>query len=207
MLWYRSGFPFCPCYRRRVSAQSWRRKPHRDGWPTTVVAKDGRVATSINAGLRPPPPAAYGVDSACHPAADCHQEVDGKVRPVRLQMSCRKISLRQLCADPDRRSQPLIIIALVASPARGAKPLTPESINEAQWSPRENPGRLKPVVLKAQVLLDRAGFSPGVIDAHEGANFEHWQARRAHVAQARRGLPGRSCSQLARWRRCFMRSC
>ena len=51
-----------------------------------------------------PPPAAYGVDSACHPAADCHQEVDGKVRPIRLQMSCRKISLRHLCADPDRRS-------------------------------------------------------------------------------------------------------
>ena len=61
-----------------------------------MVAKDGRVATSINAGLRPPPPAAYGVDSACHPAADCHQEVDGKVRPIRLQMSCRKISLRHL---------------------------------------------------------------------------------------------------------------
>ena len=69
-----------------------------------MVAKDGRVATSINAGLRPPPPAAYGVDSACHPAVDCHQEADGKVRPIRLQMSCRKISLRQLCADPDRRS-------------------------------------------------------------------------------------------------------
>jgi hypothetical protein len=50
------------------------RKPHRDGWPTAVVAKDGRVATSINAGLRPPPPAAYGVDSACHPAVDCHVE-------------------------------------------------------------------------------------------------------------------------------------
>ena len=68
------------------------------------MAKDGRVATSINAGLRPPPPAAYGVDSACHPADDCHQEADGKVRPIRLQMSCRKISLRHLCADPDRRS-------------------------------------------------------------------------------------------------------
>ena len=61
--------------------------------------------SDTHAGLRPPPPAAYGVDSACHPAADCHQEVDGKVRPIRLQMSCRKISLRQLCADPDRRSQ------------------------------------------------------------------------------------------------------
>ena len=73
-----------------------------------MVAKDGRVATSINAGLRPPPPAAYGVDSACHPAVDCHQEADGKVRPIRLQMSCRKISLRQLCADPDRRSQGVV---------------------------------------------------------------------------------------------------
>ena len=61
--------------------------------------------SDTHAGLRPPPPAAYGVDSACHPAVDCHQEADGKVRPIRLQMSCRKISLRQLCADPDRRSQ------------------------------------------------------------------------------------------------------
>ena len=33
--------------------------------------------------------------------------VRGKVRPFRLQMSCRKISLRHFCADPDRRSQAL----------------------------------------------------------------------------------------------------
>lgn len=38
----------------------------------------------------PPPPAAYGVDSACHPASDCHKEVDGKMRPIPTQMSCRK---------------------------------------------------------------------------------------------------------------------
>lgn len=85
---------------------------------------------------------------------------------------------------------PLIIIALAASPALGAKQssrsvaLAPESINEAQWSPRESPGRLKPVVLKAQVLLDRAGFSPDVIDAHEGANF----AKALRAYQEARGL-------------------
>jgi lipoprotein-anchoring transpeptidase ErfK/SrfK len=85
---------------------------------------------------------------------------------------------------------PLIIIALAASPALGAKQssrsvaLTPESINEAQWSPRESPGRLKPVVLKAQVLLDRAGFSPGVIDAHDGANF----AKALRAYQEAKGL-------------------
>lgn len=70
-----------------------------------------------------------------------------------------------------------LLIMLAGSSALGAKDksrtiaLTPESINVAQWSAREIPGKLSPVVLKAQVLLDRAGFSPGVIDAHKGANF------------------------------------
>ena len=82
-----------PCRPRFVA----RRRGHSLSQPCTRYCIS-RARTHIS------PPAAYGVDSACHPAADCHQEVDGKVRPVRLQMSCRKISLRHLCADPDRRS-------------------------------------------------------------------------------------------------------
>ena len=98
---------------------------------------------------------------------------------------------------------PLIIIALAASPALGAKQssrsaaLTPESINEAQWSPRESPGRLKPVVLKAQVLLDRAGFSPGVIDAHEGANF----AKALRAYQEAKGLESTGKLDEPTWRK------
>ena len=36
--------------------------------------------------------------------------------------------------------------------------LTPESINEAQWSPRESPGRLEPVVLKAKSCSTEQAF-------------------------------------------------
>ncbi|HEX2215610.1 MAG TPA: L,D-transpeptidase [Xanthobacteraceae bacterium] len=59
---------------------------------------------------------------------------------------------------------------VTAAQAQAPK-LTPESINAAQWSEKVKSGRLSPVVLKAQVLLARAKFSPGVIDARGGENF------------------------------------
>lgn len=72
---------------------------------------------------------------------------------------------------------PLMLIMLTVPSALGAKDkshidaLTPESINQAQWPAPEVSEKLRPAVLKAQVLLDRAGFSPGLIDAHGGENF------------------------------------
>ena len=77
-------------------------------------------------------------------------------------------------------------------PAQAPAPnLTLESVNSAQFFAKPvQPGKptknakkdakkdkdkasktMDPVVLKAQVLLDRAGFSPGVIDAMGGENF------------------------------------
>jgi lipoprotein-anchoring transpeptidase ErfK/SrfK len=54
-----------------------------------------------------------------------------------------------------------------------APTLTSETINAAQWEPGSKPsGKLSPLILKAQVLLSRAKFSPGVIDARRGENFE-----------------------------------
>ena len=59
--------------------------------------------SDTHAGLRPPPTAADGIDRGCHTAAICLQEVDGKVRSAYPpQISCQKISLRHLYADPDR---------------------------------------------------------------------------------------------------------
>ena len=50
------------------------------GGPSPLVVECSRVASPINAGLRPPPTAADGIDRGCHTAAICLQEVDGKVR-------------------------------------------------------------------------------------------------------------------------------
>ena len=76
------------------------------GGPSPLVAECSRVASPINAGLGPPPTAADGIDRGCHTAAICLQEVDGKVRSAYPpQISCQKISLRHLYADPDRHPQ------------------------------------------------------------------------------------------------------
>ena len=66
------------CYRRRESAHRWRRKQRRGGQPSTSVVEYGWVASPVKAGLRPPPPAADGLDTACHPAIVCHQAFDCK---------------------------------------------------------------------------------------------------------------------------------
>ena len=48
--------------------------------------------------------------------------------------------------------------------------LTADGMNKAEFSGNVSEGR-SPVVLKAQVLLDRGHFSPGVIDGLVGANM------------------------------------
>jgi peptidoglycan hydrolase-like protein with peptidoglycan-binding domain len=69
----------------------------------------------------------------------------------------------------------LFVLAVANDPAqaaRNARPtITPQAVNDAHWSGTES-DRWGPVLLKAQVLLDRAGFSPGAIDARDGANFD-----------------------------------
>src|SRR5215472_6390960 len=48
-------------------------------------------------------------------------------------------------------------------------PLTAEAIDQAQFGQGQNDNAA--LIVKAEVLLDRAGFSPGVIDGHDGDNF------------------------------------
>ncbi|WP_430910613.1 L,D-transpeptidase [Methylobacterium sp. sgz302541] len=95
----------------------------------------------------------------------------------------------------------LPLAALLAAPAAakeeaGAPPLTLDLVNaavpaegaarEPEKRPARAPERPDPLVLRTQVLLDRARFSPGAIDGREGDNY-----RRALAAYAvSQGLGG-----------------
>src|SRR5215218_4936403 len=62
-----------------------------------------------------------------------------------------------------------IILCLAA---QAAMALEPQSTNDAQWGSQTDKGGMNPVVAKAQILLDRAHFSPGEIDGKSGENFK-----------------------------------
>src|SRR3954454_11299903 len=55
----------------------------------------------------------------------------------------------------------------------------------AQKAPQKKAPALDQNVLQAEVLLDRAGFSPGTIDGRDGDNF----AKALHAFQQVNGLP------------------
>jgi lipoprotein-anchoring transpeptidase ErfK/SrfK len=64
------------------------------------------------------------------------------------------------------------LLAFLPLPASGAE-LNADSINAANFSGKVPPeGRLSPLAVKVQVLLDRAHFSPGEIDGEFGENVE-----------------------------------
>ena len=62
---------------------------------------------------------------------------------------------------------------LVLAGSADAAPLELGAVNEAQLQqPLRTQQRIDPILIKAQVLLDRAHFSPGEIDGKSGDNFK-----------------------------------
>jgi lipoprotein-anchoring transpeptidase ErfK/SrfK len=73
-----------------------------------------------------------------------------------------------------------------------AAELTPDAINNAQW---HGSAHEEPLLIKAQVLLDRARFSPGEIDGRAGENY-----KKALVAFAEEhGIGGKGDMTEALW--------
>ena len=85
--------------------RTWRRKGRARASRRPRLAEYGWVTSPVKAGLRPPPPAANGLDRACHPAFVCHQAFDGKERLKPTQMPCQFFRVAMFCMDFDRHSQ------------------------------------------------------------------------------------------------------
>jgi lipoprotein-anchoring transpeptidase ErfK/SrfK len=65
-------------------------------------------------------------------------------------------------------------VALLGCALAEPQGLNLEGVNNAEWSSMSGKGaEPDPALVRVQVLLDRARFSPGVIDGHQGENFRN----------------------------------
>ena len=64
-----------------------------------------------------------------------------------------------------------IVLGCLSLPVSAASRLDPAAIDNADYSAKPPPkNKIDPVIVKAEVLLDRARFSPGEIDGKLGEN-------------------------------------
>ena len=83
----------------------------------------------------------------------------------------------------------IVALALLAEPAGAAgTSLNAGAVNDAQWRQNIPKRQILPALIKAQVLLDRARFSPGEIDGKQGVNLD--KALAAFAAD--QGLPAQA---------------
>ena len=92
----------------------------------------------------------------------------------------------------------LVAVAALALACGGtaAAKLDIANVNQAQFSAEKSKG-FSPVLLKAQILLDRARFSPGLIEGRFSENV----ARAIRAFQTANGLPSDGNLTLETWDR------
>jgi len=95
-----------------------------------------------------------------------------------------------------RRTALLLAIYLIRAvqPGAGQQPAKGSQRHETQPAP-DGGAAVISETLAVQVMLDRAGFSPGEIDAQQGSNLK----RALTAYQSARGIPASGANDQATW--------